>query len=430
MTTILNHLPYGTEMKIFPILPSDVQKLIISFCDAKSLVRFGGVAKEVFGLLTNEVFNKIYKDLHPALNSYDKLFSNLRSIHPSNCWKVICQVMDPSWKGYNGSIAKSLNPSFLQEAISHTASLKSQREATAVKLKEICGSYHQDPNSQIHQAWHEANKNHQEIDSLVHQLREIVRQMNNLIASKPHIQFTETQVQSIIADVKGGLNESNSIIKRFLSMSYEEFVKQTELGRNGMSTEHFNLHQEYAKLTLSLNQISQELNIKREQGYTSREKYECLEGERKRLESEIKCVNPYIQFFDSNPENAHISHLTSQWATAHAIKETIQTKPHLEKCKTLVQTLLTDPTLSTPETLGAIRNLINACADKSRIAIWGDLYFKCAGGVEEDSWAENHFQQHLPQLHLIILEELSDVRQKIADADRHYNSSNSSAIPR
>src|ERR1043165_1487710 len=146
MTTILNHLPDGAEMKIFPILPSDVQKLIISFCDANSLVRLGGVTQQAFRLLPDEVFGKLYKDLHPQLTPYDKLFSGLRSIHPSHCWKIICQVMDPSWKGHSAGnsivIAKGLNPSFLQEAICRVASLKSKREEKAVRLKEICGSYY------------------------------------------------------------------------------------------------------------------------------------------------------------------------------------------------------------------------------------------------------------------------------------------------
>lgn len=34
--------------------------------------------------------------------------------------------------------------------------------------------------------------------------------------------------------------------------------------------------------------------------------------------------------------------------------------------------------------------------------VWSDLYDKCAQGVQEDSWSENHFHEFLPQLKEIL----------------------------
>lgn len=68
----------------------------------------------------------------------------------------------------------------------------------------------------------------------------------------------------------------------------------------------------------------------------------------------------------------------------------------------------------TPETLAEIPDLINACGPFCQKQVWGGLYSQCANGAIEDNWAENHFQEFLPNLHAIVSDALDFVRNLYA----------------
>jgi hypothetical protein len=200
MSSVNNYLP--SEITIFPNVPSDVQKIIISKCSPGGLIKLSGVNKEASTLLTNEVFKKLFNDQHPHLAIFDKLFWKLRSNHPTNCWKVACQVMDSSWKGYQRenktvSIALRLSPSFVQEANSDVLAMKSQRTKHEERIKEICGAHYEDPNSPIDQAWKGYKKNEEEYYSLyneyIEELEQIGKEMD-LDSQKTGISITSAEI--------------------------------------------------------------------------------------------------------------------------------------------------------------------------------------------------------------------------------------------
>lgn len=430
MSAITKYLP--SEVEIFPNFPSELQKVILLQCDADGLLCLSGVNVAAAKFLTNELFKELFHDEYSCLDRFDRIFVQLRSIHPSNCGKVMCQVMASSWEGHHKkdntiSIALRLSPTFLKEALADISAVKAHRDQKAQRLKEICGSHYEDPHSEIDQAWKGLKKCEEESKTISQEFVQMVSNMNTeMQAEFDNIGSSATleEIQSIRADIKGDLDNSDfeAINERFQRMSYEEFKKKTHLAREGMSRERFLLHQKYSGKSVSLNQICQKHVSSQQQQQEFNEKYHKLEDERKCLESEIQFANEHIQEFDSDPNQAHIDELTADWIQARMIKQFSDRKIHLEKCELLIQKLMKSSEDPTSEIFAEIRRSINASEESDRISIWKKLYEDCANGVIESSWAENHFVNHISSLYLSVSKRLSDINFRIDFFDRRYNS--------
>src|ERR1700722_831531 len=104
---------------IFNNLPPELNRVIFLFCDLKSLINLSEVSEGLKAFLSNEFFKDYFFIQHPQLQpSNDRIFSVLRSTHPSNCWKVMSQVMDAQWECNRKilSFAGRLSPAFIKEA--------------------------------------------------------------------------------------------------------------------------------------------------------------------------------------------------------------------------------------------------------------------------------------------------------------------------
>ncbi len=407
-----------SDLTIFPNTPSDIQKVIILKCNPTGLIHLSGVNKEASTLLSNEFFKKLHDDQHPYLAVFDRLFGKLCSYHPLNCWKVVCQVTDPSWKGYQGedktvSIALRLSPSFVQEANSAAVlELESEKEKVVKRIKEICGTHFEDPLSPIDQAWKGYKKNEEEFRLVNQEYSQGVEQVGE--------EF-DYEFMSILGDIIGDLDEDNfeGAAGRFISMSYEEFVEKMDEGRKEKSKEYFLLYQKIAQLKLKLRPIW----IRRDE---FRIQYRALEQRRVECQFRINSTDSRINHFNSNSALIHMDELTREWNEARNIIENSESKTKLSKCSDLITKLINSPVEQTPEALAEIRSLINACADDHRIDVWNTLYYLSGNGVMEASWAENHFQHHLPELNLAVKRAVKNIQSHFDNPDRWSNSPSAS----
>jgi hypothetical protein len=122
----------------------------------------------------------------------------------------------------------------------------------------------------------------------------------------------------------------------------------------------------------------------------------------------------------------------------------LASKSRLLECLHLISELIKYPEEKTPDALNRVRNLIESFIDwKSatshseqsdsdideqseseddlRTIIWMDLYEKCGQGSTEDSWSENHFQDFLPELNAIIVEQLALTNGRIRALSENAN---------
>ena len=361
---------------VFSLLPDEIRSKIFSFCDTDSLVQLSGVDVKLHTAFDNDVFFKNhYSEQHPLLRPYDKLFSDLPQIHPLNCWKVVCQ-------GF-GKLSEStkLSSVFAQEAVPYFQKKHhSKIESLEKKMKAICGSYYADPSSRIDQAWRayaEAKTTMEKIKMKIPLKMEEIRMLD--CKSKPML--SDEEIRAIgLSSVDERIGSDSRIIEKSSHI--------TQLTR-----EIRKLHLQCSGLFL---------------------KYRAVESKRQMHEKEIEHVNKKY----SNLSVSHQNFLVCKFTVAFCIEKDLFRKARLEECNEWIQKLIDNPDEKTLEALNRIRGMINALDDAQRIDIWQKLYSRCADGIMEDSWAENYFQDFLPELKIIMSEAAALNRLALARAEK------------
>jgi hypothetical protein len=126
--------------------PREVEMYIISFLPSKDQVVLSGVHQRAYIVLSNDsYFKDLLQQKYPSLKNgapIEKKFENLYVMHPNNCWKVACCVLQ------TGRVM--FNQEFLDEEMGHITEEKNKCEA---RIREICGECCEDPSSPIQQAW-------------------------------------------------------------------------------------------------------------------------------------------------------------------------------------------------------------------------------------------------------------------------------------
>jgi hypothetical protein len=78
---------------IFPNSNTQIDQNIVAYCEIDNLIPLSRVNQRARELLSNhEFFKGYYQSHYPTLKTY-RLFTILRSVHPSICWKVMCKMM-------------------------------------------------------------------------------------------------------------------------------------------------------------------------------------------------------------------------------------------------------------------------------------------------------------------------------------------------
>jgi len=73
-------------------------------------------------------------------------FSALVQYHPDNCWKIACCALSTGIFKTNDSFVKEAAPVFLM-------GFRKEKKEKELRLREIIGSFYEDPSSLIDQAW-------------------------------------------------------------------------------------------------------------------------------------------------------------------------------------------------------------------------------------------------------------------------------------
>ena len=404
-------------MTIFPNSISDADRIIISFCDVGSLVNLSGVNLNAYQALSN---NSFFKDLfnfqHPSLEQYkDKLFTKLRSCHPTNCFKIICQALSSLRSGVpllqtrvfdkQGDIFGlhktnqiRWNSVLVNEALPNIfTNLHSRKSKSEERLKVLCGSYFADPGSALDIAWKKQKTCQEELEILKAEFKPIDEEYQQRFA-----QLIEP-LKTIHSDwdlrsITHFLSDNGEI---FLAQSDEEFRNSPE-AKDGMDINHLPLYRDLARFFLELKEADKPLRSKTKEWEDLSFAYENLENERVILTDTINNIDNELKKDSSELLVNHQIALSDEITSAFGLEKALAEHPRLNKCKVLIQKLLDHPEEKTPEALDSIRQMINALTCDDKAYIWGSLYRECANGVHEDRWSENHFQDHLFELKDIV----------------------------
>lgn len=134
-----------------PIFNNSIKKvdaIIVSYTNNVSLLSLSGVNHQAHKVLSNDFFKHQFYKTYPCLLSY-KIFKNLQEYHPHNCWKIACRYIGVAKLSTPFGVEKHLpTPSYVFEEAAPLIKAKLE-----FKIKEICGSCHEDPNSPINKAW-------------------------------------------------------------------------------------------------------------------------------------------------------------------------------------------------------------------------------------------------------------------------------------
>lgn len=384
-------------LAIFQPLPSEVQEIIVSQCDVDTLVTLSGVNKSESENLANEVFFKAYYiEHHPRLKPYDRLFTVLCSTHPSNCWKVICQIMHVP---RNLPIASRISPSFTQKT---AEKIRLQILECEQFNKSICGSGYQDPNSSIHQAWKEFIKYQGEYNTANCEYKLQTQQLLEAINHK----FAGKQVEVDFTMKDRIFNQFDYSTNKLLSSSYEEFIKKSPKENAAISSDQFSYFQgttEFGYLTHAL--LNKVENLKNLKGQ-SHTKYVNLENQRSANETKQQKLSNCL----ANPGAAYIEELSATRNKALDLETALADIASLEACQALIDDLIKNPAKRTPEAHQKILGFINSLKPDLRRDIWSDLYHSCANQVIEDCWAEKHCMDHLQPLRALVAEPLRNLK--------------------
>jgi hypothetical protein len=139
------------------------------------------------------------------------------------------------------------------------------------------------------------------------------------------------------------------------------------------------------------------------------ENYLSIESKRKECSEKLDKINICLDLLSTSLKYDNSSFivtkysaflLTNQLSRLMCMELTKTTKIYLDKCMILMDEVNQHP--ENLDLLHSIRHFINLCPDFVQTEIWGNLYKRCANGVIEDRWSENHYGEFLPVLKEVI----------------------------
>ena len=372
-------------MTIFNNSVSDVEGVIISFCDIYRLINLSGVNRAAYHLVLSnkEFFKDLFSFQHSILKSYaSKLFTTLRTCYSDNCYKVMCKVMKEG--------VFKCNTPFLKQAIPYLEEkLTSKKEQLEQKIEE--------EDSLVDIVRNEYKKSEEEIKTLTimytHE-REIAHRRIAQLTEPLKAVHSREELDKILFLI---FNDAELL----LAISDEEFINLPDEMLESMDKEHLVQYQEIALTYLSSSELSHKISEKISNNIKLEKQYKILKEKTKKVKKEIQKIDAEIKAVSSGSEaplKDHRSNLSREGYFALYLEESLQKVSHLTQCMRSIQDLIDHPEKKTTEALEAIRLAINACTHDDKTVIWGNLYLRCANGVIEDAWSEHHFPDFLTEL--------------------------------
>ncbi len=414
-------------MAIFPILscPS-LQYEIVSKTDVDSRLCLSQVNRAARVFLDNAHFGELLVESHPRLAESPFVFRVLRTFHRDNCWKAACWILA-------GPHRQITSLHFLNQALLQLPRLKEQYEQ---RIREISGSGQEDPSSLMGNAWVERErfsefgekmcsmreKNHViELKLKVAHSRD-VRRLKSQIA---HLELPERRlIAHSIHLLEGWVREElEALPEEGLLYVLKERLMQREsyavLARHNIvyfDDDYLQLRLEKAKIdqeTLYLEADSHfQENIKK--FLEADRRYQPMKEEVEGLRRQVNTIGLDMSVLNSRGPAARewLLHqhdflaLEAEFARDAEALCSDKEVPILDQCITKTGLLLmeTDPGVLS-EGAQELEALARSLSALTRGRIGQGLYNACAEGAQEENWVENHFHEHLPSLHMILLRE-------------------------
>ena len=463
----------NTVNTIFPNSSQDIDRIIISFADDDdSLVKLSCVNKAGNQILTNIFFKVRFDAHHPVLKDFPLKFEKLCNFFPESCWKIARCALSKGEFRLSHTFISDHSPNI------HNFILLEKTKAEA-EHREICGSFCQDPNSQIDQAWKHYEAIKQLEDAFNQRFepaqREAEELLNQFILKYPELQqiqiVTSFSILSIIIDSYTDAQLLNPSDEETIAIhdAVYNFLKKVAMGTKSdddiramsdqaiatVSTDFCTFLSSDPHSTRHLCQLISEVRLlldnkgfvqdyQRNDVYETQKKYKGLEEKRVSCVGKLEKIGKILATFDpsgklpplvryvhdsgkiqcygyENPHTAwYSSLLQSEFNRTHAAEIAIMRLPHLENCRSLIRNLLNHPEEVSAAALDTIRQMINSCDIQDIGRIWGELYHECANEVHEDQWSEKHFPEFLSNLDPIV----GDVIFRYAHASNYITEPN------
>jgi hypothetical protein len=447
---------------IFPNSNSDIDKYIILLSDPCSRLALSGVNKTASLILSNNVFEFLCRREHPLLkeDTYKNSLALLCTCHPSNCWKVAsyffatgtfnpsCSFLGESFPFFQSLLRsrkeqtemelKRICGSYYADPDSpidqawkacgqarkaYEASEKAFKESTeAFSCVARCKDFGSE-NLEVTQAYNKIKFAGSELSEYAIKL--VISPSSRIRAGEKFMEFRHLDPVSF-SDIEE--LRSAEVFKININ-SFEELIKVVSLEESGLSENilslfHEDLFPEYLILfkfifykKLQLHFKNSEMEVRYREKEILLGKYCEMEGSRRENSKWLEKINVCIhaldkkntfQLDDSRDDLKKRFKLDTTYRMALrgeldffiGMEENKKDKNALEQC--LIALDKVNEHSENPILLDSIRQSINSCPYGLRTVVWGTLYERCANGITEDSWSENHYGEFLPDLKDIV----------------------------
>jgi hypothetical protein len=393
---------------IFPGLITDIENRILSHMASQpwDLVTLSGTCTFAYGKLCNEkYFGPLFAAQYPLLAKTDQVFLQIRQLYPQCSWKAACCLM---LKGYT-----PFKIEFLQRPILViTSAIQAQKEQVLAKKltaefenHRICGSYYQDPNSPIHQAWETLIKDKEEHDVFCLQKYEEIKKL--LAPFDRSIEYMFANLQFIpqidpeeVSDEIKTNGATMSLFEMLVHPSCLDLLSKdiTVLEQHRVA-EIVDLSriEEYREVIPLLFEIKKNKEMLGQKGLESISKYTQLEEGRILSLKEARARSKELVWIEKNLAavwRANQLHLIVDQYFAKNAERFAGNALMLFRVAHMCE-IFNDRCCSYKDatdfsrTVKRFKENFNLWYEESDL-IWEMLYHQCANGVVEDQWAEKH----------------------------------------
>lgn len=393
---------------IFPGLITDIENRILTHMAPQpwDLVTLSGTCTFAYGKLCNEkYFGPLFAAEYPLLAKTDQVFLQLRQLYPKCCWKTACCLM---LKGYT-----PFKIEFLERPILViTSAIQSQKEQVLAKKltaefenNRICGSYYQDPNSPIHQAWETLIKDEEEHDVFYLQKYEEIKKLLAPFGRSIEYMFANLQFLPHIdpEEVSDEIKTKAATMNLFEMLVHPSCVdllsKDIAVLEQHRVAEIIDLSriEEYREVIPLLFEIKKNKEMLDQKRRESKSKYTQLEESRTLSVKEARARSKELVWIEKNLAavwRANQLHLIVDQYFAKNAERFAGNALMLFRITRMCAIFndhryLNKNATDLSRSVQRYKENFNQWYDESNL-IWEMLYHQCANGVVEDQWAEKH----------------------------------------
>jgi hypothetical protein len=386
---------------IFPGLIVDIEDRILSHMGHQpySLVALSGTCTLANGKLSNgKYFEALFAAQHPLLAKTDQVFLQLRTYYPDCCWKAACCLMLKDYTPFKMEFLQRpvsvMAPSF----IAQKEPILAKKLTAETKDKQICGSFYQDPDSPIHQAWDAVNRDMDEQDNFMSQNYEIIKELlvpfdrtikylaaNQRIDSELLPDSTMTKIATL--QLFDALVHPSGIFSKDITEIEQYPIAQTL---------DLNRIEEYRKVIPFLCEIKENQETLAQKTIESNSKYLNLERERKLGIKEALACSKKLEYIEKNLTEVwranHLHLLVDQYFARNAEKfagNALMLVRVAQMCAMLDLECSSNEEEIDPRNPYRFFDTINFHYEENNL-IWEMLYHQCANGAQAEQWAEKH----------------------------------------